>query len=242
MNLSSLITRIKIDCGIYAIALPFDNADEIIKDIIIDITRPVFSKYCPTYEKIRFDLNKDLKRIDKYANYETYLLPDIFHDRELLYVKDVNYDESDSSDLGYWGGGIPIMQGNMIKQAILSNAAMSLSNKTIPKITFDYVHPRKVTLYNVLSSSKIVFELALEHDKSLASITPTSSESFYKLAILDVKSALYEVMKEYTDINTAYGNISLKLDNWASAADKREQLLNEWEDSYHIDTIPFTYA
>ena len=57
MNLSSLITRIKIDCGIYAIALPFDNADEIIKDIIIDITRPVFSKYCPTYEKIRFDLN-----------------------------------------------------------------------------------------------------------------------------------------------------------------------------------------
>ena len=94
----------------------------------------------------------------------------------------------------------------------------------------------------MLSSSKIVFELAFEHDRSLASITPTSEESFYELALLDVKSALYEIMKHCSDINTAYGNINLKLDDWASADDKREQLLNEWKDSYHIDTIPFIYA
>lgn len=237
-----MITRIKINCGIYSIALPVDNADEIIRDTIVNITRPVFSIYCPYCEKIRFNLTKDLKCIEKYANYETYLLPDIFNNRELLYVKDVYYDETDSSDLGYWGGGIPIMHGNMMRQAMLSNASLSLVNRMIPKISFEYEHPRKVTLYNVLSSAKIVFELALEHDKSLVSITPTSTESFYELAILDVKDALYQIMKHYNDINTAYGNINLKLDDWASAADKRESLLNEWKDSYHIDVIPFTYG
>ena len=34
MNLSQLITRIKITCGIYAIALPFENADEAIANAI----------------------------------------------------------------------------------------------------------------------------------------------------------------------------------------------------------------
>ena len=37
MNLSQLITRIKISCGIYSIALPFENPDEVIKDVIENI-------------------------------------------------------------------------------------------------------------------------------------------------------------------------------------------------------------
>lgn len=241
MNISQLITRIKITCGIYSIALPFENPDEAIKDVIENITLRTFSTYCPYYEKYRFDLHT-IERIEKHANYEVYLLPDIFSQRELLFVRDVSYDESDISGIGLWGGGIPLLHGNMINQGMLSNAGLNMTRQMIPRITFKYEHPRKVTLYNILASCKVVFELALMHDKNLASISPTEEESFFNLAVLDVKDMLYQTMKHYTDIQTAYGNINLKLDEWQNAASERKQLLDDWDNLYHMDVLPFTYA
>lgn len=241
MNLSQLITRIKINCGIYAIALPFENPDEVIKDVILNITLRTFSTYCPYREIFRFDVHS-LQRLEKSANYEIYLLPDIFNEREILSVLDVRYDEADVSGLGYWGGAVPLLRGNMVNQQILSNAGLNMMNQLIPRLTFKYEHPRKITLYNILSSCKVVFDIALMHDKSLASITPTSEESFYNLAVLDVKDALYNMLKHYNELSSAYGNISLKLDDWSQAADQRKQLLEEWDNTYHMDLIPFTYA
>jgi hypothetical protein len=241
MNLSTLITRIKARCGLYAIALPFENADEAIKEVIENVTLRTFSTYCPYYENFRFELTS-LERIEKNANYETYLLPDVFSKREIMFVRDVRYDESDMSGLGYWGGGVPLLHGNMMRQAMLSNAGMQLTNRVIPKMTFKYEHPRKVTLYNILASSKVVFELAFMHDKSLASISPTEEESFFQLAILDVQDMLYQTLKHYNNIQTAFGNIDMKLDEWAQADDKRKQLLDEWDNVYHMDVVPITYG
>ena len=50
MNMSNIITRIKLNLGLMAIATPFENLDETIKDIITDITLPVFSQYNPCRE------------------------------------------------------------------------------------------------------------------------------------------------------------------------------------------------
>lgn len=241
MNLSQLITRIKINCGLYSIALPFENPDAVIADVIQNITLRTFSTYAPYYERLRFDLHS-LERLEKHANYEVYLLPDVFSQRELLFIRDVRYDESDISGIGYWGGGIPILHGNMIRQGILSNAGMNLSNKMIPRLNFKYEHPRKVTLYNVLSSCKLVFEVALMHDKNLVSISPTQEESFFNLAVLDVKDMLYQTLKHYSDMQTAYGNINLKLEEWQQASSERKALLDEWEGMYQMDVVPFTYG
>lgn len=227
--------------GIYTIALPFENPDEVIKDVIQNITLRTFSTYAPYYEKFRFNL-KNLEKLEKNSNYETYLLPDIFSERELLFIRDVKYDDTTLAGIGYWGGGIPILRGNFLNQAMLSNASKPLVDKMIPKITFKYEHPRKVTLWNVFSSSNVVFELAFMQDKSLASITPTQEESFFQLALLDVKDMLYQTLKHYSDIQSAYGNINLKLDDWQSAAADRKALIDEWDNVYHIDVIPFTYA
>lgn len=241
MNLSQLITRIKINCGLYTIALPFENPDKAIEETIKNITLRTFSTYCPYYETYRFNLS-DLKKIKKEANYEMYLLPDIFSQREILFIRKIDYDEADVTSVGYWGGGVPLLQGNMLKQAMLSNAALNLTNLTISKFTFKYEHPRKVTLYNVLSSCKLVFDIAFMHDKNLASISPTEEEAFYNLALLDVKDMLYQSLKHYNNIQTAYGNIDMKLDEWSSAAGDRKQLLDEWDNIYHIDVLPFIYS
>ena len=67
-------------------------------------------------------------------------------------------------------------------------------------------------------------------------------ESFFELANLDIQNMLYKTMKHYTDISSAYGNISLKLDEWQNAKSEREQLVNQWKSNYHMDVIPFIYG
>ena len=73
LNISKLITRIKMNIGIYGIALPIENLDQLITDIITDITLPVFSIY-QSYEDQLYVNLKDLERVEKTSTYQTYLL------------------------------------------------------------------------------------------------------------------------------------------------------------------------
>ena len=133
------------------------------------------------------------------------------------------------------------MTGNLINQTMLANAGAKLLNNMMPKLTFHYEHPRKVWIYNMYSSAKLLFELGFEHDKSLASIPETARESFMELALLDVKMNLYPTMKQYSTINTSLGNIDLKIDDWAQAESDRKELINRLDDTYHLDFQPMYY-
>ena len=239
MNMSSVLTRIKLSLGLMAISTPFENIDETISDIIKDITLPVFSLYNPCKDMITISTS-EMQRVDKTEQYQIYLLPE-FANRNLLYVFDVRYDDSCLSGIGYYGGGMPLMTGNVINQTLLSNAGANLMSQMIPKLTFKYEKPRKLYLYNLYASSKIILELGFEHDKSLASIPETARESFMQLATLDVKANLYPTMKMYTEINTAIGNINLKLDDWANAESARDELINKWDDTFHLDMQSLYY-
>lgn len=53
MNISTLVTRMKIELGLYSLALPFDNLDQAIMDVIQTITVRTFSTYCPYRETYR---------------------------------------------------------------------------------------------------------------------------------------------------------------------------------------------
>ena len=183
----------------------------------------------------------DLELLEKTDSYEKYLLPE-FSNRNLIYVFDVNYDTSILAGLGYYGGGMPLMEGNLVNQAMMANAGALVMNTMIPKLTFKFEAPRTLYVYNAYSCSKLVIELGFEHDKTLASIPETAREEFLKLALLDVKENLYPTLKQYTEINTAIGNINLKLDDWASAEQDRKELIDKWDDVYHLDFRPVYYA
>ena len=61
-----------------------------------------------------------------------------------------------------------------------------------------------------------------------------------KLALLDAKVNLYPTLKMYTQLNTSIGTIDLKLDDWANAEQERNELINQWDDTYVLD-IPNIY-
>ena len=79
------------------------------------------------------------------------------------------------------------------------------------------------------------------NDKSLASIPETAREAFMELALLDVKMNLYPTMKQYSTISTSLGNIDLKIDDWGNAESERKDLINRYDDTYHLDFRPMYY-
>lgn len=233
LNLSQIVTAVEMNIGIYAIALPFEEpTPKIIADVIQTQTLPVFSNYHPYYETITFSLN-ELKEVDRGSNWKEYLLPDVFHNREIMFVRRVEYKDDTVTGLSYYGG-FPIT-GGLIQQSMIANASARLSAKLIPRITFEWKPPRRLRIYNAINSAFINVDFAFAQDKSLQSIENTCYQSFLELATLDTKCFLYNTLKHYPEINSVYGNINLKIEDWQSADSDRKQLLENWDNTYHMD-------
>ena len=240
MNITTMITRIKLDLGIYSIALPIDNVDDFILMILQDITLPTFSIYNPFEERLHVRL-KDLDRIQKTYQFESYLLPD-FQERVLLEIKNVEYDDSSIYPGGFSVDVFPPSFSMASQDVMTGQATANLVAAMLPTLTFHFEYPRTVILYNCFSTYSLIFTLLFQHDKSFMTIPPTAEESFYKLADLDVKWAMYGLMKHHNNIQTSYGNIEMKIDDWQNASEERKSLLQDWDEKYHLDHCVFYYG
>lgn len=238
MNISTLISRIKKDLGSYAMALPIENVDNAIAEIVHDVTLPTFSILSPKMDVMRVDL-RDLQKVDGISReYAEYLISGKNNTR-IAFVEDVY---PDNGSLGGWGGLGPVYSNEMVYQNILGNAASQLSTQMIPQITFDFITPNRLRVYNTYLTNAVIISYGQIHDESLTSIPITSWESFYRLAVLDVKSTFYNMAKHYNEIQTAHGLVNIHIDDWADASQRREDLLSGWEDTYHFDRKTIYWA
>lgn len=245
MNAARMYRRLKRDIGSYGIALPIDNLDEYMMEVIEDTTLPVFSIYEPREEPLvasTTEFKRDFN--DTGDGCDVYLLPEsMFVGREVLYVRRVEYatdtteyysryvPNSTTARMGVMGNtGVSLLEG-----MILANAEKPISDTAINPVTFKYLYPRKLCIYDALVSTRLKITLACEHDTSLQSIPPTAGESFYSLALLDVEAALYQLVKPHEEIKGAYDNTELKIEDWKNAKQERKELLKEWDDLYGLD-------
>lgn len=238
LNMSKLISSIKMDLGVYGMALPFDNPDEVFRDVLELKTIPTFSQFQPYYIPLRMDLDKSVE-IEKNLQYTIYELPDVFGDSEILFVKKLEED-LDSFAHGYLDTGA-LMGGVSWGDMMMGQANSNLASIAMPAVTFEYIAPNKIKIFNdsFMYSRKIRLEIAVQHSNNLSTISKTAEYSFTKLATLDIKMMLYNNLKHYNDLQTAYGNINLKIDDWSNAESERADLLREWEDTYHMDITQF---
>ena len=58
-------------------------------------------------------------------------------------------------------------------------------------------------------------------------------DEFYKLAIIDVKRAIYNIRKNFPSISTAFGNLEFDLDSVQGMDDKKQELLEKWDSQYY---------
>lgn len=229
MNLSQVVNRIKKDLGLYGIALPFKNVNDEITTIIKDITLPTFSELFPKMDTVEVDL-RQIPLVERTREYSQYIITGR-NNTPIAFVEEVR---PNTSTLGGWSGYNPGVYANSVYSNILGNASYNLVQNMVPAMTFDFKYPNKLFLYNELCSI-VIMKYGQLHDLSLASIPATAGESFYKLAVLDAKSVFYNFIKHYNELATAHGRIDLKIDDWADAAARREELVEKWDDIYHLD-------
>ena len=246
LNLSREVTKIKMRMGIYGISIPIDDPDNYIREIIETVTIPTFSQYQPYYDYL-YCKTDDLRKAPEYDNKTSdssaYLLPE-FKNRRLIAVVDVAY--ADTGVISYDGvagyaisGILPYSNSSLLQQAALTNVTSHLYQTMYPRMTFDYIEPNTLIIYNKIVSNSLKIMLAFEHHKSLATIPYTAEQSFFDLALLDCETQFYQLAKHWDNIETAIGNINLKIEDWQDAESRRTDLLNQWADVYHLD-VPYS--
>jgi len=237
MNISQLLTSIKMDLGIYALRLPFDNSDTQLMEVIKLKTLKTFSAFYPQVTTISVDLATDLEAIKEEYTESCYVLPDWFGGREIMWINNIT-PKSKLLGNGYIA---PVFDGSAetYNMMMMTQANANLASVAAPPITFKFEAPNKLYLYNMATAyGKIDLEIAVAHADNLSTIPNTAWETFYELALLDIKRFLYNAMKHYTDIQTAYGTIQLKIDDWQSAESERKELIERLRDIYHLEVTP----
>ena len=102
--------------------------------------------------------------------------------------------------------------------------------------TFEYLGENKIRLYG-WPKTTVAFKVACEHEPNGESIPDSCYSSFMDLATLDMKVFLYNTLKLYDGIPTAFGEIKLKTEDYQSAEADRRELLNQWTDVFAVDEI-----
>lgn len=236
MNVSELLTTIKMDLGIYGLALPIDDLDDKIMEVIKLRTIKTYSQFFPHIQKLEINL-QELEYTTNNFNQRSYILPDIFGDRRIVSIRDVEQIGRGTSGYTY-----PEMNFGLFEDFALGQANANIASAMSPPTTFEFINPNKLTLYNTyLFNNRVIIEFALEHFSNLQSIPPSQWETFEEWAIVDVKQFLYGILKHYNEIQTAHGTINLHIDDWANANQERKELLEKWRQVYHLDNTNVYY-
>lgn len=238
MNLSGVITQIISQNGLNNIVLPFVNKqtkqpipiENVIYHVLETTTIPTFSQFVPW--KREGDSNiMDLKCIDQKKF--IYLLPPHLTITPVMYVIDVKLPYHNNR--GTYGDIAPAYGVNRSVEGVLtSQAYMMLAGQMRSEPTFDYLGYNQIRLYGY-PKTRLTFELACQHMSNGETIPDSCRTSFVRLADLQTQLFLYNQLKFYKNIPTAFGNLELPIDDWASAKEELNQLLDRWQDTYHVD-------
>lgn len=242
MNISKVISALKMQNGLYSITLPFKDPttneatpiENIIKEVIETITIPTYSQYVPWIRECDEDL-KNMKLVDRKNN--IYLLPQYLRMTPILYVISVYFPYSGGQD---WYSCInPIYGVAGAAQGVITGQSFNMLTGALQaEPTFEYLGHDKIKLYG-FPRVTLNFKVACEHTPNLETIEDSCYTSFMQLATLDLQQFLWNTLKMYNPIATAHGEYNLKIDQYEQAESQRRELLNEWDNVWFADRSEF---
>ena len=239
INISKLISSIKLDLGLVAMATPFDNLDDLIREIIVVRTLPVFDELYPYIVPLQIDTN-ELEQIERRSESTIYRLPDVFGDAQIMMITHMEpiYDNDryshDYNTSLFSYGVTPCIYG--YQELMLAQAQANMLSSAAKGITFQFIPPNMIEIFSGYAMGNTYrLSVAIAHSENLSTIPATCYGSFLKLATMDVKVYLYNTLIHYDNLSTAYGQLSLNIDRWSGAEDDRRALIEKWEQTYHLD-------
>lgn len=240
MNISKVISTLKLQNGLYTITLPFKDAvtgeptpiENVIKEVLETITVPTYSQYVPWIRECIEDV-KNLKLVDKKQN--IYQLPKLLCMTPVMYVMDVSFPYEGTID--FYSNVNPMYGVAGAAQSVITGQSFNmLAGALQAEPTFEDTGFNTVKLYG-FPKVALKFTVACEHTPNLESIKDSCYASFMQLATLDLQQFLWNTLKMYNPISTAHGEYNLKIDQFEQAEGQRRELLNEWDNFYGAENV-----
>ncbi len=237
MNLSKCVRSLIMQVGIYGLTLPFVDQNKkaiptevVLHDVLTNVTIPEYSEFVPWTREGEIEITK-LQVIDEKLG--IYMLPAFLTLTDVKDVIDVHMPYYNQR--GTFGDIAPAYGINRSVQGVAtSQAYMMLAGQMRSEPTFEYLGNNKIRLYGYPKTT-VAFKVSCDHEPNGESIPDSCYDSFMELATLDVKQFLYNSLKLYDGIQTAFGEVKLKTEDYQSAESDRKALLDQWRDLAHLD-------
>lgn len=220
ITISSLLRHIHRKLGTSHFEIPIDE-EEII-DIIQQESLYTYSKFYPHFVRTTISID-DL--IEHRTSSSMYRIPN----PTSLQIIGISR-RIDNGRIGLYNNVFPAVS---VMDPITTQAAMDLiSGSVVPK-TFRYEPPDKIELFpRRLFMEKEMIEIKCIHKPDLSTITVNMKDEFFELCLLDVKDSIWQILKRKTDINSPFGTINLKIDDYAEAENQKKELLERWRRNF----------
>lgn len=237
MDINRFMKKIVRKLGLGALNL--EEYYPLILETLQEETLPTFSQFFPYTYIIEKDLSKD-KAEDAPNGGKIYYLKDKFLEESNLDVISV-MDVQGASYFQEWNA--PLQTFNVDAMILEGQASTIRSLLNISTKSFKFLPPNRIELrgYEGTDTIKIMVKIPYPNFAFLPESTNISLE---RLALLDVKVVLYPELKMYDKLETADGNIDLKIDSWENAEDQRNDLLDNWMNKAYPNMAmhrPYTY-
>lgn len=247
MNMSELISDKKLELGLETIALPFDQPIETIMKEVVKVAIHTFSHY-KKGEKGYMDMLSNLRSPDENSKrIGIFYIPEFLsmtkvHDVYAMPVSFSNFRRGEASINTFTVGSPFVGFGTYYPQdilnAVLTGAAINkYAGVTTNPQTSEWLGYNKIRLYNFPADSLVFFVAKCDHEESGETIPESQEEAFKDMFELVLKKSLYNHLKNVNNHGSAFKEIQYKIDDWASADEKLENLKKEWNQVAHLDDI-----
>ena len=246
MNISDVIKDIKLPNGLKTIALPYKEPIEVVIQDIIKTSVRTFSQFKPQIKECEC-YRKNLRYANEYDKYRgIYFIPSELTTTEVSYCDAVpiatTNGKNDQVSMNVFSAVSPFVGFGAygpqdIMNATATGAAVNKLTGVTSKVpTSRWLGYNKIKLCDWPFDSLILFTAKCDHEPSCETIPVSCRESFIQLATLDVQRTLYDDLKNQI-VGSAFKDVKMEIDKWAGAAEKREALVKEWTESFHLDEV-----
>ena len=246
MNISEVINDIKLSESLNTIALPFKEPTEVVLKEILEMSIREFSRFKPCIKE-GYEMIKNLRSPDDTSKkIGIYFLPEKLTTTKVkeasAYIASSELQDNETTTNAFTVGSPFVGFGSYYPQDILdatiTGAAINkYAGITSKPATSKWLGYNQIQLIDFPKNACVKFVVKCDHDLNGETIPESCVSSFMQLATLDVQRTLYKTLNNMTNVGSAFKEIQLKIDDWSGAADKRDQLIKEWTDSFHLDDL-----
>jgi hypothetical protein len=226
LNSTILAHRLALDLGLTH--TPLEVRMCFLLNVVKKITIKTFSNFYPCYFRLLMDTTKEEFRTGRFGYYR--IPPTIVDPADIIGIKRVVWEDLGVNSLSM--GYVTNYYSTSIIDLQLYNDVVSATRQPI---TWYMRGANIVELYPkaLFEKTNFILELKLRHSKNFFTIETPLEELFYRLALIDVKYAIYNIRKNYRNISTVFGSLEIDLDSYEGMEDKRTELINEMRENYY---------